>query len=53
VADVSKRFGPTDPANEAAVQAAVISRPKQALTRVTMERDILKTATKYVAKDAK
>ena len=67
VADVSKRFGvsmrslhgwmkryaarPAAAVNDD--QSAEIRRLKQELARVTEERDILKKATAYFAKDAK
>ena len=67
VADVSKRLGvsthslygwmkryATRPAMTAnGDQSAEIKRLKQELARVTEERDILKKATAYFAKDAK
>jgi transposase len=68
VADVSKRLGvsthslyawmkrfskPPVVAEEAAEQSAEIRRLKRELVRVTEERDILKKATVYFAKDAK
>ena len=68
VADVSKRLGVSThslygwmkryaapPGNDAAKedQSAEIRRLKQELARVTEERDILKKATAYFAKDAK
>jgi len=68
VADVSKRLGvsthslyawmkrfskPPIVAQEATEQAAEIRRLKRELMRVTEERDILKKATVYFAKDAK
>jgi transposase len=66
VAEVSKRLGvsqhslyawrrkfskPSDPTD--GDQAAEIRRLKKELARVTEERDILKKATAYFAKDAK
>jgi transposase len=66
VSEVSKRLGvsahslyawkkkfakPADPGE--VDQAAEIRRLKQELARVTEERDILKKATAYFAKDAK
>jgi len=68
VADVSKRLGvsthslyawmkrfsqPPVVVKETFEQAAEIRRLKQELARVTEERDILKKATVYFAKDAK
>ena len=67
VADVSRRLGvsthslygwikrySTPPGSEAKDdQSAEIRRLKQELVRVTEERDILKKATVYFAKDAK
>ena len=68
VADVSKRLGvsthslyawmkrfskPPIVVEETVEQAAEIRRLKQELARVTEERDILKKATVYFAKDAK
>ena len=68
VADVSKRLGvsthslytwmkrfskPAVVVEETVEQAAEIRRLKQELARVTEERDILKKATVYLAKDAK
>lgn len=68
VADVSKRLGvsthslyiwmkrfskPAVVVEETVEQAAEIRRLKQELARVTEERDILKKATVYFAKDAK
>jgi transposase len=68
VADVSKRLGvsthslytwmkrfskPPIVAQETAEQSAEIRRLKRELARVTEERDILKKATVYFAKDAK
>lgn len=67
VADVSKRLGvsthslyawikrfskPPIVAQETAEQATEIRRLKRELVRVTEERDILKKATVYFAKDA-
>ena len=67
VADVSKRLGvsthslyawmkrfskPAAVVEETVEQAAEIRRLKQELLRVTEERDILKKATVYFAKDA-
>lgn len=67
VADVSKRLGvsthslyawmkrfskPAAVVEETVEQAAEIRRLKQELARVTEERDILKKATVYFAKDA-
>jgi transposase len=49
-----KRFSkPPIVAQEATEQAAEIRRLKRELMRVTEERDILKKATVYFAKDAK
>ena len=49
-----KRYGKPDPEIKATdAQAAEIRRLKQELARVTEERDILKKATAYFAKDAK
>jgi transposase len=68
VADVSERLGvskhslyawmkrlatPAIVAGETLEQAAEIRRLKRELTRVTEERDILKKATVYFARDAK
>jgi transposase len=67
VADVSKRLGVSThslygwikryPASPGAAvkddQSAEVRRLKQELARVTEERDILKKATAYFAKDAK
>jgi transposase len=49
-----KRFSrPPIVAHETTEQAAEIRRLKRELMRVTEERDILKKATVYVAKDAR
>lgn len=65
VAEVSKRLGVSQhslytwkrkfakPSGGDGDQAAEIRRLKKELTRVTEERDILKKATAYFAKDAK
>ena len=49
-----KKFSKSSDATvEAGYQAAEINRLKQELARVTEERDILKKATAYFARDAK
>lgn len=66
VAEVAKRLGVSShslyewrkkysqpPTSEASNQAAELQRLKKELARVTEERDILKKATAYFAKDAK
>jgi len=52
--DWKKIYGPTEDANKQdAEQVKEIRRLKAELTRVTEERDILKKATAYFAKEAK
>ena len=48
-----KRYAASSPVAAKEDQTAEIRRLKQELTRVTEERDILKKATAYFAKDAK
>ena len=48
-----KKFAPPDQSTSDAQQSAEIRRLKLELARVTEERDILKKATAYFAKDAK
>ena len=52
--DWMKRYGEAEPEHQAqAEQSAEIRRLKAELLRVTEERDILKKATAYFAKEAK
>jgi transposase len=48
-----KRYAASPPVAAKEDQTAEIRRLKQELARVTEERDILKKATAYFAKDAK
>ena len=48
-----KKFAPPEQSNSDDHQSAEIRRLKLELARVTEERDILKKATAYFAKDAK
>jgi transposase len=48
-----KKFSPPDKSSSSDEQSAEIRRLKAELMRVTEERDILKKATAYFARDAK